>query len=382
MLYYVGTYYSDLIEERKPMGSRAENYKMEYIISAIKKAGLSLKVISAIGYQKNGFFGNKKCIIDKKEEHIYLGNFSSQKRGLSKFGVITRLVVLFFYLLFNAGSNDTVLIYNTPIFSLPIRIAKRIKKFEAIVQIEELFYYEKNNKRSVKFEKAEKKLIKMASKYIVANDIIHKKLCNNGKKGIIAYGPYFVPIKRTDRFEDGRYHIVYGGGYDYLRRVDLAVKAMDYLDDSYYLDIFAFGDSKAMCQLKELVDITNKKYKSNRITMHDPLSGDDYTTFLQKCHIGLNLQEAGSDFDEMAFPSKISTYLGCGLNVVSSSLKSIRSSRLDSIITYYDHTDEVSIAEAIRKCTIKDYDDIVSIMHDLDKKFVKSLMCLLDSNSN
>lgn len=381
MLYYIGTYYSDLIIDRKPMGSRAENYKMEYIISALKRAGFALNVVSAIGYQKNGFFRKKEFKIDSKERHTYLGNYSSQKRLFSKIGVLSRLIVLFLYLLLNVKKSDKVIVYNTPIFSLPVRLAQGLKRFELILQIEELFYYEKSNKRSVKFEQAEKKLIKAADKYIVANDIIYKKVCNKNHPGVIVYGPYFVPKRKNERFSDGFYHIVYGGGFDYLRRVDLAVEAMNYLDSKYHFDVFAFGDAKSMKELKVLVDKTNSNFEHKKITLHPPLSGEEYTSFLQKCHIGLNLQEAGSDFDEMAFPSKISTYLGCGLSVVSSSLTSIRSSSLKDVITYYEANDAVSIAEAIKKCSIKNYTENTSVLSKLDKRFVDSIKDLIDGGA-
>lgn len=377
-IFYLGTYYSDDIDERNPSGSRAENYKIDYVVSSLIRCGFSVDLISAIGYGNDGFYRTVKRRKSDNETHIYLGNYSSHKKILCSLGVISRLIVLFFYLLKNIGRNDTLIVYHTPLFYVPIKFAQVFKRFQIVDEIEEIFFAEKCNKRAQKRKKSEIKLLKSASKYILANDILKDRICSSKKNGIVVYGPYFVPERKGGKFNDGRVHIVYGGGCDYLRRVDHAVEAMKYLNDTYCLHIFTFGDSKMIDKINRLAVAVNSESNKAKVIIHKPLSGDSYTEFLQKCDIGLNLQIKGSGFEELAFPSKISTYLGCGLNVISSKLTSIEKSSLYDKINFYDENSPKSIADSILKCKINSYEYNTSIMNKLDEQFVKLLQELLN----
>ena len=104
MIYYVGAYRTKNIEEREPQGSAAEDAKIAYIISIIKSLENEVKVVSVLASLKRGFHGRKVCKVDELETQVFLESYDETRRGLSKIGVLQRLMALFFYLLFNVKS--------------------------------------------------------------------------------------------------------------------------------------------------------------------------------------------------------------------------------------------------------------------------------------
>ena len=140
MIYYVGAYRTRNIEEREPQGSAAEDAKIAYIISVIKSLGKEVKVVSVLASLKRGFHKRKVCKIDELETQVFLESYDETKRGLSKIGVLQRLTALFFYLLFNAKHSDTVLVYNTQLYSVPVRMAKWFKRFKMVLEVEEVSF--------------------------------------------------------------------------------------------------------------------------------------------------------------------------------------------------------------------------------------------------
>ena len=96
-----------------------------------------------------------------------------------------------------------------------------------------------------------------------------------------------------------------------------------------------------------------------------------YDEYLQKCHIGLNMQSIGASIETVAFPSKISSYMSRGLDVVSGSLESILHSPLAEGITFYQDNSEQSIAKAILMCKRHTCEEQIELIKKAEKEFVE-----------
>ena len=104
MIYYVGTYRTENIAERDARGSVAEDVKIAYVASAIKKLGQRVTMVSVLSSLKRGFHKRKVCVIDGLETQVFLESLDAPGRVLSKLGVIQRLIALFVYLAIHARS--------------------------------------------------------------------------------------------------------------------------------------------------------------------------------------------------------------------------------------------------------------------------------------
>ena len=250
------TYRTENIAERDARGSVAEDVKIAYVASAIKKLGQRVTTLSVLSSRKRGFHKRKVCVIDGLETQVFLESFDYPGRVLSKLGVIQRLIALFFYLAIHARRTDRVLVYNTQLFSIPIRLAKCLKGFQLILEVEEVFYLDDRNPVDVRRRVLEDALIAAADRYIFASDLLANRF-SVGKDFAVVYGGYTIPPRIAQRRMDGNIHVVYAGGIDSLRRVDYAVKAFGLLPDGFRLHILGKGADQELESLKQEIEKVN-----------------------------------------------------------------------------------------------------------------------------
>lgn len=375
-IYYLGTYRTDYISEREPLGSSAEDYKMSYIISVLKRLDYHVTVISMLSGNANGWHSRKVCYIDEQETHIYLESYDTSRKWFSKLAALFRLLAVFNYLFRNLKRNDILLVYHMQLLSVPIRLAKWFNKFRMILEIEEIFYKDTRYPRDIKRKKLEQALLDAPDAYLVASDLLQQSIVPS-KKSAVIYGGLLVPPKYVERFDDGNIHVVYAGGIDELRRVDLAIDSFRYLGSYYRFHILGFGSSDTISKMINQIETVNNEIGEERIKYYGNKSGIEYDGLLQSCHIGLNMQYIGASIETAAFPSKISSYLGRGLNVVTSQLKSIENSKINRYVQYYNENDPQNIAQAIRMLKINTYDDQVQIVRELDILFLKDIQNII-----
>ena len=140
-------------------------------------------MVSVLSSLKRGFHKRKVCVIDGLETQVFLESLDAPGRVLSKLGVIQRLIALFVYLAIHARRTDTVLVYNTQLFSIPIRLAKRLKGFQLILEVEEVFYLDDRNPVDVRRRGLEDALIAAADQYIFASDLLANRF-SAGKEDV------------------------------------------------------------------------------------------------------------------------------------------------------------------------------------------------------
>ena len=98
------------------------------------------------------------------------------------------------------------------------------------------------------------------------------------------------------------------------------------------------------------------------------MSEEKYIRFIQSCDIGLSTQNPNAAFNDTSFPSKILSYLGNGLRVVSIRIPAIDLSSIGKYIYYYDRQGPEEIARAILNVDFKEpYDSRKAIMELADK---------------
>lgn len=376
-IYYLGAFRSEHIEERNPQGSMAEDNKMKYIIDTMKDFGYCVIVISILTSLKQGFNRRKICKIDSQETHVYLESLDTSKYGISKVAVLLRLFWLFCFLTKNLKKDDTLLVYHSQLFSIPVRLAKKLRGFRFILEIEEIFYMDDRNPKDVRRKGIEEDQIDAADGYLVACRLLAEKV-NPSKDAVIIYGGLNVPPKYSERFCDGRIHIVYAGGIDSLRNVSLAVEAMKYLNSNFVLHILGYGDDDKIMLLRQQISQVNLLINEERVIFHGSLCGKAYDAFLQQCNIGLNLQMIGSSIEGFAFPLKISSYFGRGLNVVSSRLVSVENSPFAEKITFYEENTPCSIASAITLAKNNSYEQQTQHIKVIESAYITDMEHMLD----
>lgn len=375
-IYYVGFY--DIAN-----ANHSRNYvlsattKMDYIASSIVRGGYKVEILSCSWINDKDW---KFVKGENQQINEYIKLTTMPSFGVkTKFGKVLRvyftLFAIFFRLLF-INKNETVLVYHTPWLSLPVRIAKKIKGFRMILEIEEVYTYAFSlcNKTLTK----ELSLIKSADSWILVNDLIGDLLGLDRLKSIICYGVYKIDNKPliSSFSKNDKVHLVYAGTLgEYNGGVQNAIQAARFLSDKYILHILGAIEGESLLKLLKDIDDVNT-FSKCKVKYEGCKTGDEFISFMNGCDIGLNPQNWG-DYMLYAYPSKTLSYFCFGLNVVTSPLKTLKVSQLDSYFNYFNQENPQSIANAITNIKLFPKSVILNKIEELDDAFVNNIKKIL-----
>lgn len=290
------------------------------------------------------------------------------------FGVKTRIgryiamlwvqIWLFFFLLFNTKRGEKVVFYHSLSLMNTISILTKLKGIKPILEFREI--YSDIDRVSKRVEKLEHSFYKCAYAFIFPSEAIKNLMDVGDVPYVIAPGSYFTHKYEQKGFDDGKIHAVYGGN---LRKdkggAYLAIEAAKYLTDNYVIHLLSgsYSQDELEAVLKEISNI--KEGANAQVVFEGSKFGDEYYRFLSKCHIGLATQRDG-DFSNTSYPSKILTYLGCGLKVVSPPIDAVRLSPVSGFVFTYDGFNGKSISDSIIKAVDSSRLSVIDEIKNLD----------------
>lgn len=373
---YIALYDIKPYEHEKRTFSLSAFNKMNYIISALKDSGYKVNIISPSWTSlPSGRFKERTTEIDEQTTLTCCSTFGAKSFLGRKFRLLHSLFWLFFYLIKNTKKDESIFVYHTVAFSLPIRLAKFFKGFRLILETEEIY----NNATPLKFPLniQERKLLKAADGYSFSTELLAKEF-NTGKPYTCCYGMYSPTEVLSAPLNDGKIHLLYTGIIDFDKRGAFnAVDATEFLDENYMLHILGFGE---VDKLQQRIDELNKTSKC-KIVFDGLLSGDDFIRYCQQCHIGLSTQAMSGDYLQTSFPSKVLSYMCMGLPVVSCFVKCVSQSKIGDLVTYYYNDTPEDIASAIKTVKVENMSDITtSRMLKLHKEYSEELDNLILNN--
>lgn len=377
-IYYIGQY-SNFKNTRNLRIHPSTITKMNYILSALKKANLKVHIFSTAETCNTFFclYSREKIFIDDYETITYINTFGGPTIFVKVFSRIWAMVQLFFFLLIEVRQNDKVLVYHGMLYKWPIKIALIFKKINFYFEVEELYCAVKL--RSIIKIQKEIKYLQNAKGYILVNDLIADKCAFINKPIAICYGDYSMTTLKKGSFSDENIHLVYAGLIEGKSSdVYLAIQTMCHLPTNYKLHILGYGTPKNIKTLKEKVLELNDLLGNECITYDGCLSGMEYFSFLSKCDIGLCTRVLDDRHSVYTFPSKVLVYLGNNLITICSPISSVIHSQVSNYIVFTKNITSQSIADSV--LSIKKKQNIVTgnILNLLDEKFVKSLILLFN----
>ena len=352
----------------------AATNKMQYIINVLDEIGLRPHLVSCswsikkqMGFVR-GFTDNRKN---------YDITFFPSFGGNSIFSKILKKILykwgLFWYLMRNVRKGEVIIAYHSLAYSRILNWAKKIKKFKLILEVEEV--YQDVVSVSAITKQGEYAIFNMADTYIFSTELLKEKLNTSGKPDVTIYGTYNVEQKLTEKFSDGKIHVVYAGTFDPRKGGAAAAAAAAYLPNNYHVHICGFGNEKQIENMKKMVNNNNANHSVARLSYDGLLKGETYLRFLQSCHIGLSTQNPNASFNGTSFPSKILSYMSNGLSVVSIRIEAIERSAVGKYINYYDVQTPEEIAKAILEATPTNSNQ--QVISELDEKFKNDIQTLI-----
>jgi hypothetical protein len=347
--------------------------KINYICKAISENGENVKIISASIASTKGHFRGGESLIAKG---VSLKKFSAYKWGnsLQKIWVtIYSFLAIVFYLLLHVKKDERIIVYHSLGYMRAVSLAKFIKRFYLIMEIEEIYSDVLDDPKG---KKRELKFFKKADAYIFPTELLNEKINIYDRPKIIIHGTYNNEKEICKSVNDGIIHCVYAGTFNVQKGVGVAINTAKYLDENYHVHILGFGSEKEIKYLLELIEEVSKTTKC-RLTYDGLLSGEEYLKFIQSCHIGLSTQRQTAAFNETSFPSKVLSYLSNGLRVVSVKIRALETSAVNDLLFYYEGDDPMEVARTIKLIDVKENYDSRQRINKLDFKFRKEIMRVL-----
>lgn len=372
-VFYLG-YYDTVDNDENRNYVLSASSKMTYIIEALEKSNYKANVISASQTKNSTYYNGKVVKIGKHSSLILFKTYPWGNKIRRIISVLSMRHQYHKYILKNLTPNDTLIAYHSVDYARFLAKAKTKIGFRLVLEVEEI-YSDVSGKE--KDREKENEVFTVADAFIFPTQMLDDKLNVDKKPSVIIHGTYKVEPQITEKFSDGKTHIVYAGTFDFRKGGAFsAVKAAEMLDDDYHIHILGFGDETDRKKLLEEIEYTNSTSKCN-VSFEGLLSGKDYIKFLQRCHIGLSTQNPNGVYNDTSFPSKILSYMANGLRVVSIRIPVIETSAIGEFMYYYDEQTPEKIANAIKSVDINDSHNTLNIISNLDKAFIKELGVVL-----
>ena len=374
-IYYIGFYNGQRCKERTCGRNLAASVKIDFTIDTLKQLGYHVHLISICLEAEGGFSKLEHIRIDELEEHTYIPYFSLKIKGRSCLAGKTAGFFLKMYAFFRFKKDDIVMTYHSLAYGrFWAKLHERIG-FRWISEVNEIYCLSQGDYQDSGRLEKEIRMFSSSDGYLFANDVMAKKYAN-GKPYAICYGNYNVYASK-EAFQGKNIKIVYTGIINQDRGVYNAISAMKYLTANYEIHILGFGSAENMEQMWEHIRTANQE--NERVFFEGTKAGKEYTEFLLRHQIGISLMDTSAEISENAFPSKILTYLGHSLFVVSSRCPSIVNSNVaDSI--YFCGESEEDIAKTILQIPIFETNSGAAKLKKLNKQLLNDLENVLSGS--
>lgn len=366
------TYYSQYDDPQNRQRFPAAANKIECIFEALADLGYRVEILSACRSTENRVCPGRT---DKLSASVTLRFFRS-------FPITNLFWKLLCYISIFSGlllsllrlhKDDVVIVYHSLNYMPIVRFAHGLRKFKLVLEVEEIYADVIGDS---KIKDKELRFFQIADGYVFPSYLLDKTINGMHKPSLIIHGTYKAE-KRIDTSvfagqDAGTVHCVYAGTLDPRKGGAAAAAAALFLPKQYHIHIIGFGNEDEILHIKNKIAKINQSAQCT-VSFDGLKQGKEYLSFLQSCAIGLSTQEPDSSFNATSFPSKILSYLGNGLRVVSIRIPAVETSDVSDLIFYYDEQVPEKIAEAIMRVDLtSEYDSRKRIL-TLSEKFRKEL---------
>ena len=367
--YYFGSYSNYSNEDYT--SSIPGNIKMHYLEKKMQESGIANICIISFALKNKKAYKHKKTKTDLGSDLYYSPGFSQTSRIGRLLDKLFKKIYFFFFFLLKIKKKDKILIYHSGWTSFLKRMC-RFKKVFSILEVEEVYSFS-----DYADEKPEKeiKVIKGFDSYIFINDYL-PVLLKTQVPFVVCYGvirnDLFYRYDKCEKKQDDKIHLVYAGVISNKRQgafcaLDVASK----LSNNYVLHIIGSGSEEDIRCLKSKIYENNRISDRCKVELNGFLKGDALYNFLSSCDIGLSTYNLRANFSDCSLPSKVITYMCCGLKVVIGYTKAFQYMPISKCWFFYTTQDAENIAISVKNAASAPRVDHFSELDNYDKRIVE-----------
>lgn len=300
------------------------------------------------------------------------GNLDDDTIRASKIHFLTMIKLTLHILLKISRLNDKIIFYHSPIYFIPCMVFIALG-YRVILQVNEVFYRTENYSRRKVHVYLETLLLRKIKEVIVSTEKLKNFLPSNVNIITEISGPLLKleETRQGKKQRDCAKSLVYAGIIDTAknRGAFMSAEVMTFLPKNYCLDIYGFGNSHDIIELKSFI----ANHGLQNVSICEQLNPKELNCILRKYDFGLAIQNIDNQFSFSSFPSKIITYLGAGLEVICMNVDIINEWRFVKYVRYeHDNTAE-SIAKYIERLSFNAYIDTSSFASDYETSILNEL---------
>lgn len=365
MVYYA-VYYST-------KGScRVENYagedKVDYICQALNEVGEDVLILSNAKTTEKRFAKRERMHLFHSTDLLFFASLPKGGVLLHAVDVVWGYIQLLLFVFFRVKKTDSILVYHSLGYRGLWGLLRRIKKFNYILEVEELFQTFEVSKSS--YKKHERKVFKYPDAFLFSNALLAEEINSDRKPYVIINGVYKWNVNQ-EKVDSKVVRAVYAGSLEKQKGVDYLIAAANFLPKQYEIRIIGFGSNSDVERVKNLIQKTD-----GNVSYDGVLKGNGYIKYLQSCNIGLCIQDENDEFNKYEYPSKIFSYLSNGLQVVTNDLIQLKKSEVFPYLHIASSKDPYVIAEAIISCTNNEINPR-EILIALDHNFKEQIQTII-----
>lgn len=324
------------IRHNSAIYSQPANNKVEGILLSLVEAGCCVEILSS------GLVNSKSGRFFRKLEGEKLHGVAVTYCGildLPLMNTVTSILAMYNEIKRKHTEKkiDQIVFYNyKPEVAWAAYLAKKILHIPITVEYEDGYSYVDSMSKFKRwiFTTTEKVVSKEINSAIVVNSQIANQYSvpTVVVRGVVK--PEFSKqCKLFEKKQNGLFTILYSGGLDRTRGVDVLVEALQYVDIDCRVVITGKG---------------KREFKDPRIDFKGFVSYEEAVYWMQQADVLLQCQLVNDDFAEVSFPSKLFEYIATGNPVISSDLPEVKRFAGDAF-TYYENDDPRSLAKALEK---------------------------------
>jgi glycosyltransferase involved in cell wall biosynthesis len=232
---------------------------------------------------------------------------------------------------------DNIIFYNyKPEVAWAAYFAKLFLKIPITIEYEDGYSYVDNISPFKRFmlRATEQKISKRIDSAILVTSLMEKyfRVPSVVVRGVINV-PFFEECKAFQKTRNNKFTVLYSGGLDESRGINVLLKALDYCDFDFKLIITGKG----------MLD-----YSDPRIDFKGFVSHEEVKCLMMEADVLVQCQLANHDFGRVSFPSKLFEYIATGNNIISSHVSDVKQFAGDSLL-YYENDDPRELAFNINK---------------------------------
>lgn len=333
---YLNNYMSEIIikqRNNKSFYSQAANNKIRGIADSIISTSNRLTIISS-GLMNNKTFKKYKKNSDKLKE---VNIIYSEIVDIPLINTLSSIWYMYKEIKRMNKENpiDNIIFYNyKPEVAWTAFLAKKRLKIPITVEYEDGYgnINDLGKFKSIIFKFTEKIVSKNIDSAILVNSLLKNKfkVPNVIIRGIVDVN-FYEECKKYDKKKNDIFTILYAGGLDEARGINVLIQSLKYISFDFKLIITGKG---------------NINFEDERIEFKGFIPYKEMKNIMKQADLLVQCQLVNDSFQNVSFPSKIFEYIATNNFVISSKVADITEFSKDEII-YYDNDDPRQLANKI-----------------------------------